>query len=116
MTSTLFSVLLVVIGLSSGLLQLLVTYICFASANRLLIASTDNSKPLSFKHLIVYVLATLLAGVFFIGVVLVVVSWTNGYPQWADNKYLFWVGILGTFILNRILKDFNSRHSARSLE
>jgi uncharacterized membrane protein YdcZ (DUF606 family) len=90
----------VVMGGSIFLASLFSYFVVRSGLNRVFGVSPESN----LAELLVSVLGTILVGLYLIGYVLVVVQFTNAYPQWSQHKWWFWVGGLAGIGLSRLLK------------
>jgi O-antigen/teichoic acid export membrane protein len=109
MSEQLFSVILVIAGLVAAVSQIFISYSFFAAVSRYLNKEATKTNELRLTHLVGYSLAALASGGFFIAIILLVVNWTNEFPEWAGRKRLFWAGFIAALVISRLVNNSNKR-------
>ena len=102
MSAPLFFGILIGLGIVSAAVFIAATVAAFKFAGSF--AQAAGRTNTTFADLIAYVGATLASGVVLIGLVLVVVSWTNRYPELQGEKPALWIGFVGAVILWTMLR------------
>jgi len=103
-----FLIILSATGVFGGLSWSLFTSLCFQVVRRILGYDEKNSRPISLTDLVGYIIGVVVSCGFMLAVILLVVSWTNKYPEWRSSKYVFWLGLIaGVGLLQMIRKRKN---------
>jgi hypothetical protein len=109
MNEQVFSILLLSVGLIAAVFHTFITIVCFAAVSRYLDKGKANTNALRFSHLLGYTSATLVSGGILIGVILLLVNWTNNFPDWASSKKWFWVGFIAGHVILRLIGNWGKR-------
>lgn len=109
MSENLFLIIIYAIGFFSSILQIFVIYSCFSLTSIVLNKNAVGSGVLGFKHLLCYVAATLISGAVFIALILLVVHWTNNFPELASGKRFYWIGFMCGLLFFRLFVNWKWR-------